>query len=96
GFAMLENPMQIVLIGSGADPALGKLKEAALAAGIPGATVQVTGPDRSLPTGHPAHGKGLVDGQAAAYVCEGQTCRLPITDPAELSKQLDLKRLFSD
>ena len=96
GFAMLEKPTQIVLIGAGADPALSRFKEVALVAGIPGAMVQVVGPDRSLPAGHPAHGKGLVNGQAAAYVCEGQTCRLPITDPEELSKQLDLERFFSD
>jgi uncharacterized protein len=30
-----------------------------------------------------------VAGQAAAYVCEDFTCRMPITDPAELGRALD-------
>ncbi|CAN5758087.1 thioredoxin domain-containing protein [soil metagenome] len=30
-----------------------------------------------------------IEGAATAYVCEGFTCRLPVTDPAELATQLD-------
>jgi uncharacterized protein YyaL (SSP411 family) len=41
-----------------------------------------------LPDGHPAAGKSLVGGQAAAYVCRGRACSLPITDAAELAKAL--------
>ncbi|MNY81104.1 hypothetical protein D3C86_2224960 [compost metagenome] len=29
-----------------------------------------------------------VEGRPTAYVCEGQTCGLPLTDPTELSEQL--------
>jgi uncharacterized protein YyaL (SSP411 family) len=32
--------------------------------------------------------RGLVDGQAAAYVCENFTCELPVTTPALLSERL--------
>jgi len=96
GLAMLERPVQIILVGDGADPALGKLRDVALAAAIPGATVQVIGPDHQLPPGHPAHGKGLVDGQPTAYVCEAQTCRLPVTDPDELEEQIDITKFFSN
>ena len=41
-----------------------------------------------LPAAHPASGKTIVDGKAAAYVCRGETCSLPITDPATLVTML--------
>ncbi len=95
GLTMMEKPVQIVLVGDGADPALNALKNAALASAIPGATVQTISPDAALPAGHPAQGKGLVAGKPAAYICEARTCRPPITDAGELSTQLALKGFFS-
>ncbi len=95
GLTMLEEPIQIVIVGHQADTACRALAQSALAAAVPGATVQAISPDSALPQGHPASGKGLVDGDPAAYICEGQACRLPITDPIELADQLDIKRIFS-
>jgi uncharacterized protein YyaL (SSP411 family) len=34
------------------------------------------------------HDRGLVDGKATAYVCEGFVCRQPTNDPEALAKQL--------
>jgi hypothetical protein len=45
-------------------------------------------PGADLPAAHPAHGKGRADGRATAYVCVGQSCSLPLTDPAALSLAL--------
>jgi hypothetical protein len=36
-----------------------------------------------------AGGKELVDGKPAAWLCTGQSCRVPVTDPAELGRMLD-------
>ncbi len=96
GLAMLERPIQIILIGDSADPALGRLRDVALAARSPSTTVQVIGPDHKLPADHPAHGKGLCEGRPTAYICEAQTCRLPVTDPKDLAEQIDIKQFFSD
>jgi uncharacterized protein YyaL (SSP411 family) len=51
---------------------------------LPNRVVLTLPPGASLPVGHPAHGKGLVDGKPAAYVCEGPVCSLPVTDPQAL------------
>ncbi|MGI9420868.1 MAG: thioredoxin domain-containing protein [Geminicoccaceae bacterium] len=89
GLTMLDRSIQIVLVvepgapGSGASDGDGLLK-AALAMAPSGATVQVVSPNESLAPGHPAHGKGQIDGKSTAYICEGRTCRLPIIDPADL------------
>jgi len=38
-------------------------------------------------------GRGPVDGRAAAYVCRGTVCGLPVTDPDVLARQLGAARL---
>jgi len=45
-------------------------------------------PRDSLPSDHPAFGKGLVDRKPAAYICEGPVCSLPITEPETLLETL--------
>jgi uncharacterized protein YyaL (SSP411 family) len=55
---------------------------------LPNRLVMRIAPEDRLPQSHPASGKGLVKGKAAAYICSGQTCSLPITEPAALIKAL--------
>jgi uncharacterized protein len=84
----LDEPVQIVIIGRQEEPACRALRRVALAAGLPAATHLTLPPGGSLPEAHPAFGKSEIEGQPSAYVCPGQTCRLPITDPAELAAAL--------
>ncbi|MHC8508041.1 MAG: thioredoxin domain-containing protein [Rhodospirillales bacterium] len=42
----------------------------------------------NIPEGHPAAGKGPVDGRAAAYVCRGPVCGAPVTDAEDLARAL--------
>ena len=89
-FAM--KPVQIVLVGDPADPAFSALRRTVYQASLPNRVVQAIGPDQALPADHPAHGKGLVGGRAAAYVCEGPVCSLPLTEPQGLAETLSTVR----
>ena len=80
--------LQIVLVGAPDDPGREALFRAAYAAGLPGRLLVAVAPGETLPETHPAHGKGMVEGRAAAYVCRGQTCLAPVTEPAALGAAL--------
>jgi uncharacterized protein len=84
----LRNATQIVLVGASADPAVEELARQVYARSLPNRLVMRIAPEDRLPQSHPASGKGLVKGKAAAYICRGQTCSLPITEPAALIKAL--------
>jgi uncharacterized protein len=88
GTFLLDQPVQIVVIGAPADPACQALRRVALIAPLPAAVILTLAPGEPLPAGHPAAGKAQVDGRSTAYVCLGQTCRLPVTDPDELTSAL--------
>ena len=51
----------------------------------PGGAVVLAGGTDSHPL---LDGRGAVDGRAAAYVCRGAVCALPVTDGAALAKEL--------
>ena len=77
---LLQQGAQIVVAGEpGADDTRA-LHAAAIRAPAVARVVTIVPPGTELPATHPAHGKGPVDGGAAAYVCVGQTCSLPATD----------------
>ena len=59
-----------------------------LAASLPNRVFLTLPPGQDLPVAHPAHGKTLVDGGPAAYVCDGPVCSLPLTEPRALSAYL--------
>jgi hypothetical protein len=63
---------------------LAELWRAVWAVSLPRRVVQIIAPMETLPAGHPAHGKALVEGRPTAYVCEGPVCSLPIVSSLEL------------
>jgi uncharacterized protein YyaL (SSP411 family) len=82
---LLTEGASLVIAGDPVSPEAQALVQVALAHPDP-AMALLRAPDpASLPAGHPAHGKGPVAGRAAAYVCRGGTCSLPVTDPAALT-----------
>ena len=96
GFDLLRNSIQVVIIGEIADDATRKLRRAVyetnapnriLATIAPGIAPGIA-PDAALPEGHPAQGKAAIDGKPTAYVCKGETCSLPITEPDALREAL--------
>ncbi len=85
---LLEKPLQIVVVGEKGDPPFQSLLRAVYSVSLPNRVVLALPPDGSLPAGHPAIGKGLVDAKPTAYVCEGPVCSLPITDAESLLESL--------
>ena len=81
-FEYLERPTHIVVAGEGAGA--DELLAAAHALSASAKIIQRVGDGSALPPAHPAHGKGPVGGKAAAYVCVGRTCGLPVTNAREL------------
>jgi uncharacterized protein YyaL (SSP411 family) len=84
---LLENATVAVILGEG--EAAAALAAAALASDDPARLVLLCGNTAGLAAAHPAHGKTLQAGAAAAaFVCRGGTCALPVTTTAALAAAL--------
>ena len=83
---LLEEGASVVVAGQG--PLAERLAAAALAAPDPAVMVLRATDTAALPAAHPAHGKGPMDGLAAAYVCRRETCSLPVSDAYALAAML--------
>ncbi|MEU5398654.1 thioredoxin domain-containing protein [Streptomyces sp. NPDC005963] len=84
--AQLDGPREVAVVGPPADPSAVALHRAALLARAPGAVVawgEPGGEEFPLLRDRP-----LVAGAAAAYVCRGFVCRMPVTTPADLEREL--------
>ena len=82
---LLFDPIQIVMIGDWSAEDTKLLANMALSAAPPSRVFQCFQPGSDLPETHPAHGKKQKNTKATMYVCRGQSCSLPITDPADLT-----------
>ena len=87
-YGLLDGATQIAIIGDRAAADTQALLQTVHRKGPPNRVVLAVPPNAELPAGHPATGKTVMDGQATAYVCIGQTCSLPLTDPGALAAAL--------
>ncbi len=85
---LLERALLVAIVGERGDEATDALIREVWTSGNMDTVLCVIAPGQSLPSGHPAHGKGQVDGMPSAYVCRGQVCSLPVTDAACLGELL--------
>jgi len=86
--AVRTTGLQIVIIGNADDPGHEALLAAANRIPDPNRSLVAVAPGEALPAAHPASGKEQVDGKATAYICRGETCSLPVTDPNRLADAL--------
>ncbi|MCR6629482.1 MAG: thioredoxin domain-containing protein [Magnetospirillum sp.] len=88
GFEQLVAPVQVVVAGPDGRDDTDALVQAALEVSLPTRVLARVDGHGDLPQAHPAHGKGLVEGRATAYVCRGPVCSNPVTEPALLRQAL--------
>ncbi len=75
--------VDVVIVTSDTSPA-NELITAARESASPNTIVARAEDATRLPPSHPASGKTAVAGKPTAYVCHGETCSLPITEPDQL------------
>ncbi len=92
GNELLQRAVQIVIRGRRGEADTEALLRAVAGVGVPNKVLSVVAPEAALAAGHPAAGKGLSQGRATAYVCEGPVCSLPLVDPAALATDLAARR----
>ena len=85
----LSRPKEVAIIGDPLDADTRALAGQVSRRFLPNRVLVVADPKTSEGSGYPLlSGRALVDGKAAAYVCENYVCKLPVTDPRELAIQL--------
>jgi uncharacterized protein YyaL (SSP411 family) len=86
---VLRPPLEIAVVGRADDPERAALLDALRSRLLPAAVRVAAGPGEGGDLTPLLADRALVDGRAAAYVCERFVCRLPVTGPAELRELLD-------
>ena len=86
---LLQSCTQIVIAGDPGDAEARALAATAWQAAGQNKLIVPAHSGNALPDRHVAAGKGPVEGRAAAYVCVGQTCSLPLTGADALRSHLE-------
>ena len=84
---LLSPSQEVAVVGSLEDPRTLLLLEEVRRHYLPHTVLALKEPDSENPLPL-LEGRGLVDGEPAAYVCENYACRLPVTGVAELRQLL--------
>ncbi len=86
---LLNNAVQVVLVGRSDDDGYADLLDVVATVCLPDLVLTRLDPAATLAPDHPASGKvAAVPGRAQAYVCVGQVCSLPLSHPSELRRSL--------
>jgi uncharacterized protein YyaL (SSP411 family) len=87
-FELLVSGSQITLIGDRNAPETKAFLDVIRDSGLASRVITILPPGANLPTDHPAAGRGQVDNKTTVYVCVGQVCSLPLTEPQQLADAL--------
>ncbi len=87
---LLENIFHVSIIGPDNSSQRSSLIHAARQTAPPNLMVIPTTPEISaqLSSTHPAHAKTMVNSECGAYICVGNTCFPPVSDPDELTNRI--------
>jgi uncharacterized protein YyaL (SSP411 family) len=86
---LLNNAVQVVLIGDPNTEGHADLLKEVAAACLPNLILTRLRPGQVLPPDHPAGGKlAAITGTVGAFVCVGPVCSLPFADPEQLRQSL--------
>ncbi len=88
GQELLQLGQQLVIIGAADAADTVAMTDVPRHLSLPNRVLTAVAPDAQLPPGHPAAGKGALDGKATAYLCQNMTCSAPMTDPVALRAAL--------
>jgi uncharacterized protein YyaL (SSP411 family) len=80
----LQRGIVVVVAGATDNPAALALVRLALSSPDPATCVLRAGDGADWPEESPGHGKTILNGVPAAYVCRGPTCSLPVATPQQL------------
>ena len=86
----LVGPVEIAIVGPAGDPATQALVRRVWQTYLPNRVLMHLDPGQPPVVASPLlEGRTLVEGKPAAYVCRDYVCKLPVTTPEALAKQLE-------
>ncbi len=86
---LLSPSREVVIVGAADDAGREALLVEVRKRFLPFTVVAAMAPDEATLSLPLLEGRTLVNGKAAAYVCENYACKLPVTTPSELAALLD-------